>query len=60
MFLRNDYKALPTAMFLDFKKCTDSSFTLPINALGIHSRIWAGFLKVEIITCLKDISFIWE
>ena len=47
-------------MFLDFKKCTESSFTLPINTLGIHNRIWAGFLKVEILIGPKDISFIWE
>ena len=47
-------------MFLDFKKCTEISFTLPINTLGIHNRIWAGFLKIEILIDLKDISFIWE
>ena len=42
-------------MFLDFKKCTDRSYTLAIYALGIHNRTWADLLKAEIIFGLKDI-----
>ena len=37
------------------KKCTDRSYTLAINALGIHNCTWADLLKVEILFGLKDI-----
>ena len=46
---KNENKSLPTAMFLDFEKCTDRSYTLAINALGIHNRTWADLLKAEIL-----------